>query len=133
MADVDNELSSSWSSEEDQPNKLLKRKPLWRRWRTIIGAGLMLFILALALGVGLSLGRSIGPRGDEPGADIIVDLGYTKYRGKAFNDGTSQWLGMRYAAPPVGQLRFAAPANPLPSKKVEPAVAVSRRALQSLR
>ena len=44
--------------------------------------------------------------------DPLVDLGYTKLRGVAQDDGTTRWLGVRYAAPPVGELRFAAPVDP---------------------
>ena len=28
------------------------------------------------------------------------------------SNGITSWLGMRYAAPPLGNLRFAAPVNP---------------------
>ena len=42
----------------------------------------------------------------------LVDLGYTKYLGTAIPAGITQWLGIRYAAPPVGDLRFRAPADP---------------------
>ena len=42
----------------------------------------------------------------------IVDLSYGKYQGTNLNNGVSQWLGMRYAAAPVGELRFAAPVKP---------------------
>ena len=84
----------------------------------------MLFILALSLGLGLGLGLASG--NDGTGTDAIIDLGYSKYRGKVFSDGTSQWLGMRYAAAPVGQLRFAAPMNPPSTKGLLPAVSVSR-------
>ena len=44
--------------------------------------------------------------------DPLVDLGYTKYQGTKLNNGITQWLGMRYAAPPVGDLRFRAPVDP---------------------
>ncbi|KAH7371784.1 carboxylesterase [Cadophora sp. MPI-SDFR-AT-0126] len=43
----------------------------------------------------------------------VVDLGYAKYAGAIHEDGVSKWLGLRYAAPPLGDLRFAAPQNPL--------------------
>ena len=43
----------------------------------------------------------------------LVDLGYTKYLGTAIPAGITQWLGIRYAAPPVGDLRFRAPADPV--------------------
>jgi len=43
----------------------------------------------------------------------LVNLNYTSYLGTALSDGISQWVGMRYAAPPLGNLRFAAPADPI--------------------
>jgi len=42
----------------------------------------------------------------------VVNLNYTSYRGTHRPDGVSDWLGIRYAAPPIGQLRFAAPQDP---------------------
>ncbi|KAK8004645.1 hypothetical protein PG989_004364 [Apiospora arundinis] len=44
--------------------------------------------------------------------DPLVDLKYTKVQGTALANGATQWLGVRYAAPPVGDLRFAAPVDP---------------------
>lgn len=44
--------------------------------------------------------------------DPLVKLNYTSYEGTALANGISQWLGLRYAAPPVGDLRFAAPQDP---------------------
>ncbi|EKD12777.1 carboxylesterase [Drepanopeziza brunnea f. sp. 'multigermtubi' MB_m1] len=44
--------------------------------------------------------------------DIVVDLGYATYSGAIHEEGVSKWLGMRYAAPPLGDLRFAAPQDP---------------------
>ncbi|KAL4913162.1 Alpha/Beta hydrolase protein [Aspergillus aurantiobrunneus] len=43
---------------------------------------------------------------------VVVDLGYAQYRGQALSNGIAQWLGMRYAAPPLGSLRFSAPQDP---------------------
>lgn len=51
----------------------------------------------------------------------VVDLGYTKYEGRSLASGVSQWLGMRYAAPPVGELRFAAPQDPFSENGVQQA------------
>ena len=48
----------------------------------------------------------------------IVDLGYTSYRGTTLANDITQWLGIRYAAPPLGHLRFRAPLDPLPNKAV---------------
>lgn len=58
--------------------------------------------------------------------DPVVDLSYASYRGVA-NDsnGVSHWLGMRYAAPPLGNLRFAAPVDPPVANGVQDASSVS--------
>jgi len=44
--------------------------------------------------------------------DTNADLTYSKYEGAALPSGVSQWLGTRYAAPPVGSLRFMPPEDP---------------------
>lgn len=43
----------------------------------------------------------------------LVDVSYQKYEGVALENGVTQWLGVRYAAPPIGDLRFAAPKDPV--------------------
>lgn len=46
------------------------------------------------------------------GEDIstVVDLGYSKYEGLRLEPASvNQWLGMRFAAPPTGDLRWRAP------------------------
>ncbi|KFY01592.1 hypothetical protein O988_02662 [Pseudogymnoascus sp. VKM F-3808] len=45
--------------------------------------------------------------------NLNIDLGYTQYKGFRTPDGIDRWLGMRYAAPPLGDLRFRAPKDPL--------------------
>lgn len=87
--------------------------------------GIFLAALALGLGFGLSLGSGLKIRDGAIGVDTVVDLGYSKYRGKTFADGTSHWLGMRYAAAPVGQLRFAAPQDPERTTTIQAADKVS--------
>jgi hypothetical protein len=42
-----------------------------------------------------------------------VDLGYARYQGQNLENGIKQWLGIRFAAPPLGDLRFRAPADPI--------------------
>ncbi|KAF7557690.1 hypothetical protein G7Z17_g454 [Cylindrodendrum hubeiense] len=42
----------------------------------------------------------------------VVDLGYAKYAGDSLAAGVDQFLGMRYARPPIGDLRFRAPQKP---------------------
>ncbi|KAH0282788.1 triacylglycerol lipase [Aureobasidium namibiae CBS 147.97] len=46
----------------------------------------------------------------------LVDVSYSKYQGVPLANGITEWLGMRYAAPPVGNLRFAAPVDPVQNK-----------------
>ncbi|KXH49403.1 carboxylesterase [Colletotrichum nymphaeae SA-01] len=50
--------------------------------------------------------------GQVQAVDPLVDLGYTKLQGVAEQGGATRWLGVRFAAPPLGQLRFAAPVDP---------------------
>ncbi|PQE33279.1 triacylglycerol lipase protein [Rutstroemia sp. NJR-2017a WRK4] len=50
---------------------------------------------------------------------LVVDLGYSKYQGTNLGNGVSQWLGIRYAAPPLGDLRFRAPRDPLVNHKLQ--------------
>jgi carboxylesterase type B len=57
--------------------------------------------------------------------DPLVKLGYTSYQGMALGNGISQWLGLRYAAAPVGDLRFAAPQDPPKNSSVQIANKVS--------
>ncbi|KAH8701136.1 putative triacylglycerol lipase [Talaromyces proteolyticus] len=43
----------------------------------------------------------------------VKNLGYTSYQGVNQDNGVSFWKGMRFAAAPVGQLRFAPPQDPI--------------------
>ncbi|PPJ52249.1 hypothetical protein CBER1_10523 [Cercospora berteroae] len=42
-----------------------------------------------------------------------VSLDYATYAGSALSNGITQWLGVRYAAPPIGPLRFSEPQDPI--------------------
>ena len=44
--------------------------------------------------------------------DRVVSLTNGKYQGTVLSNGLTSWLGLRYAAAPVGSLRFAAPQDP---------------------
>ena len=55
--------------------------------------------------------------------NTIVRLDYASYQG-ASNNGVTRWLGMRYAAPPTGNLRFALPQDPRSVSGVQTAVQV---------
>ena len=56
-----------------------------------------------------------------------VDLNYTAYEGLRLSNGVNAFLGMRYAAPPLGNLRWRAPLEPVRSEMgvVERATTVS--------
>ncbi|RMZ35177.1 hypothetical protein D0859_00686 [Hortaea werneckii] len=69
--------------------------------------------------------RPSGRPHDEPscghGEDIstVADLGYTKYEGLRLEPASvNQWLGMRFAAPPTGDLRWKAP-QPAPMNNMK--------------
>ena len=51
--------------------------------------------------------------------ETLVDVGYTEYLGIALTNGISQWLGMRFASPPTGNLRFRNPIDPPVNKTVQ--------------
>jgi hypothetical protein len=80
------------------------RRRTWRFW--VLVAFVMLLPILILIIVPLLVVRT------KANPDLIVDLGYTQYEGKSSN-GINQWLGMRYAAPPTGDLRFKAPQEPL--------------------
>ena len=45
----------------------------------------------------------------DAGSSTIVDLGYARYRGNHSNAHTVAYLGLPYAEPPIGNLRWRAP------------------------
>lgn len=49
--------------------------------------------------------------------DTLVDVGYAKYQGAVVEPklGVSAWKGIQYGAPPIGDLRFAPPQDPVVS------------------
>lgn len=52
---------------------------------------------------GASVSTTAGPAGD------IIDTGYAKYLGNRSYPNTVAYLGVPYAEPPLGNLRFRAP------------------------
>ena len=61
----------------------------------------------------------------------VVDLGYSIYRGVRLSAGIDQYVGMRFAAPPLGDLRFRGPRDPVHEPSVQNAFAVSHWALSA--
>ncbi|KAL9618080.1 MAG: hypothetical protein Q9160_007150 [Pyrenula sp. 1 TL-2023] len=53
--------------------------------------------------------------------DPLVELSYSAYDGTPLSNGISQWLGIRYAAPPIANLRFEAPQDPIATDGVQTA------------
>jgi hypothetical protein len=66
-----------------------------------------LYLAALASGLAMPL-SSIDI---DPNSPRVV-LGYSTYRGERLEAGVDQFLGMRYAQAPLGDLRFRAPQQP---------------------
>lgn len=97
------------------PNLFAKFDQRILRW-VLLGIAIMLFILALVLGLVLGLTKARG-YSTATNINLTVDLGYSKYNGSNMNNGVSQWLGVRYAAAPKGDLRFRAPQDPVPDGK----------------
>ena len=50
-----------------------------------------------------------------------TDLGYAKYQGTSLKAGVNQWLGMAFAAPPTGDLRWRAPQDPIVNQTLQQA------------
>jgi carboxylesterase type B len=50
-----------------------------------------------------------------------VDLGYARYQGSALQAGVNQFLGIQYATPPLGDLRWRAPQGPPVKRKLQQA------------
>lgn len=55
----------------------------------------------------------------------IVDLGYSQYQGTSLSSGVNQYLGMRFAAPPLDGLRFRAPIAPINTTGIKNATSVT--------
>lgn len=92
----------------------------------ICGAILAVMLLGLVLGLVFGLGHThaqntgsgSGNGNNGTNVSLTVDLGYSMYQGFRGSSGVSMWLGIRYAAAPVADLRFKAPQDPIMDSKV---------------
>jgi Carboxylesterase family len=91
-----------------------ERRPVlfWTIFTVIL---IIMFVPAIVLGLFFRLSKTAAAFN----VSLTVDLGYAKYQGAYAASGVSQWFGIRYAAPPVGDLRFRAPADPVPNDVVQ--------------
>lgn len=110
----DSSAPSSIRLEFEKEKDASQRIVFQKRRKTAIVLAVIIILLAFVLG--LSLGLTVGRRHNNPtNSNIslpVVDLGYSRYQGNNFQHGVNQWLGIRYAAAPLGELRFAAPQDP---------------------
>jgi hypothetical protein len=82
------------------------------------------FVRLLALLTAVDEALSISAPNSAPNVPVI-DLGYASYKGSALPNGVNQFLGIRYAAAPLGNLRWRAPKEPKKEPGVQDATAVS--------
>lgn len=79
----------------------------------------------LALFALLSLAEGNPLRSSRGNTSPLVDLGHARYEGTALNTGVNQFLGMRYAAPPLDDLRWREPQDPPRQHGIQKAQQVS--------
>ena len=97
-----------------------------------IFSGASVLVLGAALAVERANAASI-PRQDSQPISTLVDLGYAQYQGVANGAGVNQYLGMRYAAPVLGDNRFRAPQDPVQQDGVQDASAVCQNPKNEMR
>ncbi|GKT55100.1 carboxylic ester hydrolase [Colletotrichum tofieldiae] len=105
-----------------------RRKFDWRRFSAPVAiASMILAVLSVVLYFNI---RDYLTARDEANLPrVTVDLGYARYSGNVLPSGVNQFLGMRYAAPPIGNLRWRAPQDPEPKEGTTDAIDVRRLAV----
>ncbi|KAH7252142.1 Alpha/Beta hydrolase protein [Fusarium tricinctum] len=97
-----------------------RKQPSRKKW-FIIGAIVLLVVLVLSLTLGLYYGLRKDKKGDddkdgkEPTTEKkgpFVDLGYAEYEGNVLDSDIHEYLGIRFAKAPSGDLRWRAPVKP---------------------
>lgn len=78
-------------------------------------------LLQLASAYHTANGAVLHSRVNDISNSPVINLGYAKYRGVRLDAGVDQFLGMRFAQAPLGNLRFRAPQDPTPEKDIQDA------------
>lgn len=131
----------------EPPEQPPVNKPKRKRWiifLSIAGVAIVV-ILALTLGLYFGLKKSSGGGGSNQESqdgtstgsndstdsnnngtnhaieDSVVDLGYSKYRGRELGNGITVFLGMRFAKAPIDDLRWRAPVAPESTEGIQSA------------
>ncbi|KAF5665927.1 lipase 2 [Fusarium heterosporum] len=113
------------ASEEDSihytaNNATQQKQPSRRKW-FIVAAVVLLVVLVLSLTLGLYYGLKKDSKGDNDNDNEeptdrkdgpFVNLGYAEYEGNVLDNDIHEYLGIRYAKAPSGDLRWRAPVKP---------------------
>ncbi|KAA1475621.1 alpha/beta-hydrolase [Dentipellis sp. KUC8613] len=93
---------------------------------------LLLSLLALSSGQPLQAALAAEDAASAPAAFKLVNLSYAQYQSNVhLDDGVTSFLGIRYAAPPTGSLRFAAPQAPPTVRGIQNATAQPMQCFQN--
>ncbi|KAF7596699.1 Triacylglycerol lipase [Aspergillus hancockii] len=83
----------------------------------------MTMALVTLMSVALALLFKVNDAAPLDSSRPTINLGYSRYQGVRLPAGVDQYLGMRYAAPPLADLRFRAPRDPIRTSSVQDASA----------
>ncbi|KAI2117673.1 hypothetical protein LOZ42_002436 [Ophidiomyces ophidiicola] len=113
-------------SDPDATSKPSRARFALTKKKTLVLALLLLFLLAAGVAAGTAVAVTKKQQAAAAAAvcrdeDGCRDIGYARYKGTTDRHGVASWLGMRFAAPPLGALRFAAPQDPVKESAVQPA------------
>ncbi|KAK2020256.1 carboxylesterase [Colletotrichum eremochloae] len=98
-----------------------RRKFDWRRFSAPVAIASMI-LAALSVVLYFNIREFLTIRDEAKLPRVTVDLGYARYSGNVLPSGVNQFLGMRYAAPPIGNLRWRAPQDPEPKEGTTDAI-----------
>ncbi|KAL8943394.1 MAG: hypothetical protein Q9216_001103 [Gyalolechia sp. 2 TL-2023] len=117
------EVPSPDFAEEKQNalSRLTRRRPTLSKRQKTLSIVVIISCFAIAFTLSLGLGLGLQHNHKNTSEQLVVDLGYARYRGSN-SSGINRWLGMRYAATPTASLRFAAPVPPTQQKGIQSAI-----------